>query len=497
MNESSSPAQPSAGHYIGPLSPPQEKQLVRRSLELCNESVIPAGVFWAILGGGAVPVLASVAGLSDRWFGVIVSMPLATAPIQFLGSYMLNRLESRKAYLLAFGFLFRLLWLVIAALPLILKPGPATVALFVVLSALSYASNHMCGLAWQSWMADLVPPRRRGAFFGRRIRLFSLCLLATSLPLAFLLPKTDHPNAAWILYTIFIIAVIAGCVEIYFYRFIYEPPKQPKSTNGVDDALLAPFKDTEFLRFLLLVLVVTASSTVVGPFLWRHLMKALALPPMNATLILQTSALVAGCLLARPWGRWIDRHGIKPALGFALTGGVIVTALWPLVHPSYWWFGMFIGFFGSAVWLAVDLSFLNGVMRYTARPGGTRYAVLFNLTAALGGATAGIAAGEFAERFQHAGWIADIATSLAPYHIQFNVYMVLLAVCLLLRIIAVAVILPTLPHDRASSSMGSIRLLQSDLFETASEIVTLPVRYAYKKVRRALPRATPQEPPTK
>lgn len=492
MNEPPRPAKSSAGHYTvqytAPLTPPQEKQLVRRSLERCNESVIPAGVFWAILGGGAVPVLASVAGLSDRWFGVIVSMPLATAPVQFLGSYILNRIPRRQNYLLAFGFVFRLLWLLIAAIPLVLKPGAATVALFVTLTALSYASNHMCGLAWQSWMADLVPPRRRGAFFGRRIRLFSFCLLATSLPLAFVLPKTDHPHAAWTLYIIFTIAVIAGCIEIYFYRFVYEPPKQPKATSGADDAFLAPFKDTEFLRFLLLVLVVTASTTVVGPFLWRHLMKALELPPMNATLILQTSALVAGCLLARPWGRWIDRHGIKPALGFSLTGGVIVTALWPLVHPSYWWLGMVVGFLGSAVWVAVDLSFLNGVMRYTARPGGTRYAVLFNLTAAVGGATAGIAAGEFAERYANSPLIAHIAASLAPYHIQFNVYMVLLAVCLLLRVIAVAVILPTLPHDRSSSSMGSIRLLQSDLFETASEIVTFPVRYAYKKVRHALPR---------
>ena len=489
MNQTNVPESCSRVEYFSgqQLPPPVEKSLVRRSLELCNESVIPAGVFWAIVGGGAVPVLANVAGLSDRWYGVISSIPMATAPMQFVSNYILSRLKHRKSFLLITGMLFRVLWFAIAAIPLVLRPGPASVALFVALFAAAYASNHMCALSWQSWMADLVPPRRRGVFFGKRIRLFSLCLLGTSLTLAFVLPNASHPNAAYILYAIFAVAAIAGCIETWFYRYMYEPPRAPAIAAGDDASFLAPLRDTEFLRFLALALVVTASTVVVGPFLWRHLMQSLHLDSMKATLILQTSALVANFLLAKLWGRYIDRHGIKPTLGFAIAGGILATTLWPLIHPSYWWTGMIVGFLGSAVWVAVDLAFLNGMMRFTARPGGTRYAVIFNLTAAIGGATAGIAAGEFAERFGSAGWIADIAAFLAPYNIQFNVYMVLLAVCLLLRVIAVAVLLPSLPHDRPTSSMESIRLLQSDLFETAGEIVTFPVRYAYHKVRRALP----------
>ncbi|MDZ4198095.1 MAG: hypothetical protein U1E27_02295, partial [Kiritimatiellia bacterium] len=90
-----------------PYSPDFRSSRIRtepgRSLWLCGISTLPAGFYFAVLLGGAIPLLARTAGLSDRQLGLLMALPFATCLIQIPTAWLIERTGKRKSIFLWTG----------------------------------------------------------------------------------------------------------------------------------------------------------------------------------------------------------------------------------------------------------------------------------------------------------------------------------------------------------------------------------------------------------
>jgi len=471
------------------VAPPwlvQRAQL-RRSLAAAKLSVLPNGLFFAVVGGGVTPLLCSMVGLNDRWFGFVSAIPAMAILTQLPGTLLLNKLGGRKGLLIVTGFAHRLSWAAIGAVPWLLGSGPAAIATLVALIAASSAVGNLCGLSWQSLMSDLIPPRRRGSYMGGRMRLFNCSLLCGSLLVAWALPRPNELNAAAWVMGVCAVAAVSGAGEIIGYFFVTEPPMRGRRSSGLGD-LARPLADPAFRPFLLFGMTVTAGTSVLGPFLWRHFLEAQQLSPLKTTLILQTAPILASIAVVPFWGRAIDRFGTKPTLALATVGGTVATICWPAVSPAWWAVGLVIAAAGQSLWAGVDMGMMNALLRVgsvdprTGR-GGATYVAAYNVACAVAGVAAGLAAGEAAQRMRGVEWIATAAERFAAVGLQFNPYVVLLVVSILLRLAAVAVVLPRVPRDGPRPTVESVQAMAGQLYSGLSVLLFASWRQVGRRVR--------------
>jgi len=465
-----------------------------RSLWLAGISTLPGGLFFSVLLGGTVTLLAQAAGLTDRQLGVLVALPFATSLIQIPASYAMERAGRRRQIFVWSAFASRTLWLPMSLLPLILGPGrPASQWLLGLAVAINLLGN-IAVPAWQSWMADLAPPAIRGAYFAWRGRLFNFSMLTGSLLVALTLPRrADDPRLPWTLAAIFAAGIAAGLWEIRFYRGVMDAPRHDVPRSGWR-VFVIPLRNRDFRMFLGFNFLSMAGVAILGPFLWKHFLSELQMGGFRTTLMLQTSPLLAAALVGPLLGRGLDRLGAKPLLQVGLWGGAATTLGWFFIRAEFWWAGMLLAGFGQLFWTAVDQANFVLLMRYSSRRDGAPpavYATVFNLVVALAGALAGALGGDLAERLRQAEWVARWGAWMAP--LPFSPYLPLLLLSTALRVAAGEIFGRRLADAGAASTGTAFRHMTHLLYVGMQISVWRPLRDTllpyHSRIRRIFPGA--------
>ena len=455
-------------------------------------TALPAGAFFPVIMGPSFTRLCEQAGVGDAWFGILAALPAAAALLQIPAAMWLARFGSRKQVLLVCGVIHRLMWLPIALVALYLPPSPSTHLLFFTLIAISHGLGQIAGLAWHSWMSDLIPPRRRGRFFGLRHRMFHAGMLVFSLLIAWLMDA----GAGWdaehglriVLLGLFAVATVMGALDILGFIRVEDTPRRPAYALNTGH-LLATLRDRDFRVTLLFAMAITASTFVIGPFLQLHMLNVARLGDAQVVLMLQTAPILAVLFVSAGWGRAVDRYGRKASLVLAVLGGSVTSASWILVFGGHWWLGIFIAIFGQMFWFGVDLSLYNYVLRFgsSARSAaaGPAYLSVYSSGCAAAALAAGVAAGQFAQWFEPSATLASLRERMEP--IPMSSYMVLLWISVLMRIAALIFLLPRLPEETDRGTRQTVHLMVGQLyaafhafFRTAATSIT---------VRRRPPRA--------
>ena len=169
------------GRPIGPLR-------LHRALgmNILAGSLITAS--FGILSAGAAIMtvfLSEHLGASPGMIGLNVALFTLGPLLSTLGAPLFNRVRRRRplwVWLTAAG---RAPYLLLPLVPLLMHHEslrPYLLAAVIAIGALAMAINGMTSVGWWSWMADLIPDRMRGRFFGRRNR--DLLIVAALVPLA-------------------------------------------------------------------------------------------------------------------------------------------------------------------------------------------------------------------------------------------------------------------------------------------------------------------------
>jgi len=316
------------------------------------------GITWmTCTAGSRIVYFGRMVGFTNFHFGVLSAFPFVSTFGQLIAAVIIERTGLRKFQFLHCASIHRMLWLAVAAVPLLL-PIPSALAVWSVIFILSASSflNALAIPAWWNWMGDVIPRRIRGRYFADRARITQAVRIPVVIGLALLMDAVTRPDAPitaaaqpmllWCILGVFVVAAIVGTIDILLFHRIREvlPPsgdkgrapavnivvKRPAGRGplarplyalrycraAVGQLLLDPLGDRVFRSYVIYGATITFAMAVAGPFFWRNCLENLGFSQL-ATDVLFLVVGPAAAILSLPWiGRLIDRWGRRPVLMF-------------------------------------------------------------------------------------------------------------------------------------------------------------------------------------
>lgn len=323
------------------------------------------GIIWlTCFAGSRMNIFGRMLGFSNFHFGLLTSLAFLATFGQLIAAIWIERTGLRKRQFLHYGSIHRMLWLVVAAIPLIaLIPGvpnlPSAWAVWTMMLAIlaSKFAEALMQPAWWTWMGDLIPRRIRGRYFAVRGRITRLVQIPVVIGLAIWLdhvtiedaPMTAEAQPVLLatICAIFAVAAVLGTIDILLFKRIREvvstTPELPRKPSidiqvspdvtgpfayffcylaeAVRQLLLGPLKEKAFRRYVLYFAMVTFGFSVAGPFFLRHMLENLKISQVGTDFLFMVLGPVIGLVAVKFWGKIIDHWGRRPVfiMGTSLT----------------------------------------------------------------------------------------------------------------------------------------------------------------------------------
>jgi len=348
------------------------KQTLRRSLRLVTVAWMYGVVWMSCVSGDQVRSLAKMLGFNDFTFGLMAALPFLTTLGQLQAAIAVERTGFRKLPFIFFGVLHRLLWIAVAAVPLIMGPSVSAIIVVLFIMGLSHLLGQMSAPAWWTWMGDLIPRRIRGRYFARRAQVSQVVQLIAIIVMSLLLDWSVVPGAEetyagqprlmWMICAILAVGGIFGAIDILTFRRIREViPARSKHYHPVDFSitvgrnpgllgrlsyyprlcmesarvlLLSPLKDRVFRNYVGYGATITFTITVSGLFFWRYASEWLGFSKLGTNSLFLVIGPLAATLTARGWGKLLDRFGRRTVLIIATIGTIFSLLPWFIAQPD-------------------------------------------------------------------------------------------------------------------------------------------------------------------
>lgn len=382
-------------------------------------------------------------GLSEGWFGLIVSLPAWSNVLQLALIPLLSRWMNAKRLTLTAAWVHVACWLLLAlALPFLNFDNPALAGLFFTLFfAFSSVVAAMVGVSWTSWIQEWIPGRVRGKYFGNRNRLITLGSVAFLLGSGKLLGFFDDSLTGYQM--ILFLAIGLRVLSIVGQHGILSSGKIKPAVERYrwrDYPGILREAPSLFI-FMVFGALFGFATNLIGPFymIFMYEMIGLSVTQVSWLIII---ASIGGALSFPGWGRLLNKFGNKPVMIFGLGLWQIQNYLWCILTPENAWLLYPMWAFGgvtSAGYLLGSFNLLLKLMPPQAKTTGISiYLAITSLVAAI----APILGGLFFT------WSASTGFDMMrTYHLSFLIQptLCLLGCLILLRI-----------HEPASSKVRDV-----------------------------------------
>jgi len=200
------------------------------------------GVVWLSSASGShFRVLARLIGFDNFAFGLLAALPFVATLGQLAAALAIERRGRLKRQFVVCGVAHRLVWLLVAAVPLVLPiPSHAAVAAVLVILAVSWFLQALAIPAWMTWMGALVPRRVRGRYFAARERYALVVQMAAVAAFGIVTDAVyeagsteARPMVTWTLGGILALGAVFGAVDVLM--FLRVPETQPKKRFPISD----------------------------------------------------------------------------------------------------------------------------------------------------------------------------------------------------------------------------------------------------------------------
>ncbi|MEN9796894.1 MAG: hypothetical protein RL653_590 [Pseudomonadota bacterium] len=288
----------------------------------------------AFTGGAVTTAWGLHLGCSPAVLGWLAALPSVVQPVQLPAAWLTARWGARRTCLSLVGA-SRAALLLLALVPLV--PGSAGerqhafAAAWALHALLAVAGNN----AWGAWMAEVVPARLRGRYFGRRTALCTVSAMLASLGTGqWLDAARARGQEGALLSGLAVLAVAAGLGCTWLMSRQAPSPHAParlgpgQASPSLDEAGLRNALGYQFTFQL--------GSGLCAGYFAVYAVEHLGLG--FGVLALQGAATSAMKTVAAPaWGRAVDRWGAAPVLRRTSWGLSVVPVLWLLPSPGSPW----------------------------------------------------------------------------------------------------------------------------------------------------------------
>ncbi len=288
--------------------------------------------------------------LTEAQIGLLLSAFPFLSVLSVLITQPVAKLGYRKTFLASMAirnvFTAGLLVVPFVAARLGLSAAIAYVAVVTLGFAISRAVAMTAFLPWQQ---EYIPQSLRGRVSGYSSIIVSLAGLVAVAIGGFLI---DRPLGAWRYPSLFGIGVLFGMVSILMASRFPGGRSFGSSTAvfRIDSRVLQPLQDSRFIRYLLVLGLVTLAVGPIYSFLPLFMRQKVGLDN-GSVVLLQTGSLIGSLLSSYFWGWLADRYGSKP---ISMTG-LLMTGLLPIL-----WFSM-PRLSPLSFPIALSISFLQGI----------------------------------------------------------------------------------------------------------------------------------------
>lgn len=334
---------------------------------------------WAVFLG-ATPALAAALG---SW------PPLLGAIFGAFAVDLVDRLRRRKHITVAGAGVAGLVYPLLILLPLAFPRFGAHAA--VACWLIYFAGNSVAAPPWNSWMGDLVPAARRGAYFGRRSGLINAVTFACLLVAGWLLDRfraAGHERDGFIL--CLGIAGLLKFISVGFLTRVVEPPYEPAvSDHFTFPQFLARSVKSNFAWFTYGIALMYFCVHLSGPFFILYQLKTLGWS--YTQLMISIGVQTMSTFLTQGWWGGVgDRRGSHFVLVASGVGCAILPLLWCLT--TSFWVLLGVQVIAGFAWGGFNLATSNFLFEAVTPPKRARCAAYFNVITSIGiivGATVG------------------------------------------------------------------------------------------------------------
>jgi len=263
---------------------------------------------------------------TNSQIGALSAIPnLSSSLGQLKSADFTDRLKSRKKIINLFVLLHTLMGLPIILIPYLFKVQP--VLFLIIFITLFTSFNAFAAPAWSSLMADHVPVKVRGRYFGWRNKIFGIVTILSAFLAGLTLYLFKHNILKGFL-IIFSFAFICRFISWYFLTRMYEPPfKVKKEAYFSFFDFIKRIKESNFAKFVIFVATLNFSVNLAAPFFSVFMLRDLKFDYLTYTFVVITVTIAQIFTIDR-WGRHADKVGNVKVLKF--------TSLFIASLP-FWW----------------------------------------------------------------------------------------------------------------------------------------------------------------
>lgn len=351
------------------------KRKIKSSLRLSILDGVAAGVTLGVMENFIRP-LAIALGASNIQIGVLSSLPhLFSSLAQLKTADLAEWLGSRKRVIVPTVFLHALVFLPIAMT--VFLPREPAIQLLIIGYTLCMVFASFASPAWGSMMSELVPLRRRGAYFGKRERVFGFVSVLSAL-LAGVFLHWKGAQALSGFFVIFLVAGISRLVSCYLLSRIYEKPlRVDKGHYFSFSDFLKRIPQGNFGRYVTFVTAINFAAHMSAPFFSVFMLRDLEFSYLKYALILTVGDAVS--LVSKTlWGRYSDRVGNIKVLRICSAIIPLLPVLWIFSQDIYYL--LFIQVLAGAAWGGFNLCSVNFVYESAIPEKRTRCISYYNTT---------------------------------------------------------------------------------------------------------------------
>lgn len=261
---------------------------VRKGLRMSLMEGIPANILANLLGGPLQTIYLTYLGFTAFDVGIVLAIPPLALLIQIAVAIAMQKWRNRRLYMTWLGVTHRVLWVGTGLIPLTFSRG-AWVPVYILLWLLSFLSAQACGVIFASLMADFVPAKIRGKYFGIRNMVHWAVVCMTLLLGGQIMEWLPGAEGFAVCFGIGALCIVWNGWHLAHYP---NPPFQASDNGNSLHMLLRPFGDRRFLAATLFISGFILAQNIVIPLFSYVMLEIMHLGTGRVTLIVMLQNLV-------------------------------------------------------------------------------------------------------------------------------------------------------------------------------------------------------------
>jgi MFS family permease len=313
--------------FLAPKAAVTERELTCGLRWLMADAAFATAV-GALNSGVVLVAYALWLGAPNTVIGLLAALPFWTQFLQAPAVSLVERLRMRRLISVIALFAARLALPLMALLPVIPDKRIA-LALLVAGETVHCSLNAVGACSWNSWIRDLVPEHRLGAFFARRSIWAALIGAAGNLIAGVALQSQNASRglgSGLVFTALYGAGFLSSLASTFSLAQVPEPAMEAAQPKRTLVALLsAPLKDANFVRLIRFLVSWQFAVNLATPFLTVYFVQQLGLG-MGYVVGFSIVSQAANILVLRTWGRLSDRFSNKTVLAWAAPAFLVFIA---------------------------------------------------------------------------------------------------------------------------------------------------------------------------